>query len=286
MDLAKPKHDAMERHGRRDLMYLEHHIHSLEIEAYSSVLKAFIAQSDLLSWGKEGLISDLRKELNVTDAEHGAILIAVNSDESVKRIREQRTLPTHAENCVKVNNPRHGSGSVQNSSIMMKTSSPFAYLPQKNMLLCQSSHAAFPIPSSVPPKFKADRKTAELAMFSCGSSEQSAGMIKHKVQGLGKIKHQLEKGFDKSGFSNIESRSNVTEMHATNRVTLNSRLPQSTLFCWRSHISMLMTTISYVEKMLFDGEKLDPIVVDKAKCTLREQERAILEALAKLTDKL
>ncbi|XP_054825568.1 protein EMSY-LIKE 4-like isoform X8 [Prosopis cineraria] len=174
MDLAKPKHDAMERHGRRDLMYLEHHIHSLEIEAYSSVLKAFIAQSDLLSWGKEGLISDLRKELNVTDAEHGAILIAVNSDESVKRIREQRTLPTHAENCVKVNNPRHGSGSVQNSSIMMKTSSPFAYLPQKNMLLCQSSHAAFPIPSSVP-----------------------------------------------------------------------------------------------VEKMLFDGEKLDPIVVDKAKCTLR-----------------
>lgn len=37
--------------------------------------------------GKEGLMTDLRKELNITDIEHGKTLIAVNSDESVKRIR-------------------------------------------------------------------------------------------------------------------------------------------------------------------------------------------------------
>lgn len=114
-----------ERHGRRDLTELEHHIHCLETEAYRSVLKAFISQSDLLTWvsilnllsviqfvsvssillqifslhvsyllnyclclqGKEGLMTDMRKELNVTDLEHGEILAAVNSDESVKRIR-------------------------------------------------------------------------------------------------------------------------------------------------------------------------------------------------------
>jgi len=31
-------------------MDLEHQIHYLETEAYTSVLKAFIAQSDLLTW--------------------------------------------------------------------------------------------------------------------------------------------------------------------------------------------------------------------------------------------
>ena len=39
-----------EPHGRRGPMDLVDPIHSLEIEAYRSVLKAFYAQSDLLSW--------------------------------------------------------------------------------------------------------------------------------------------------------------------------------------------------------------------------------------------
>jgi hypothetical protein len=36
--------------GTRDGMNWEHHIHSMEIQAYSSMLKAFIAQSELLTW--------------------------------------------------------------------------------------------------------------------------------------------------------------------------------------------------------------------------------------------
>jgi len=41
---------ATEPHGIRGVMDLEHQIHYLETEAYSSILKAFIAQSDLLTW--------------------------------------------------------------------------------------------------------------------------------------------------------------------------------------------------------------------------------------------
>lgn len=37
--------------------------------------------------GKEWLITELRKELNVTDTEHGQLLVKINSDESIKRIR-------------------------------------------------------------------------------------------------------------------------------------------------------------------------------------------------------
>ncbi|KAK6289135.1 hypothetical protein POUND7_000676 [Theobroma cacao] len=65
-------------------------IHCMEKEAYGSVLRAFFAQSDLLSWGKERLITELRQELNVTDVEHGELLWKIISDESFKMIREWR----------------------------------------------------------------------------------------------------------------------------------------------------------------------------------------------------
>ncbi|KAK6942065.1 ENT domain [Dillenia turbinata] len=48
-------------------------IHELEMEAYRAVLRAFIAQSDHLSWGKVGLKTDLQKELKVTDSEQNKV---------------------------------------------------------------------------------------------------------------------------------------------------------------------------------------------------------------------
>ncbi|XP_054784862.1 protein EMSY-LIKE 1-like isoform X1 [Prosopis cineraria] len=69
---------------------MEDQIHLLEQEAYSSVLRAFKAQSDALSWEKEGLITELRKELRVSDDEHRELLTRVNADEIIHRIREWR----------------------------------------------------------------------------------------------------------------------------------------------------------------------------------------------------
>ncbi|CAI9781656.1 unnamed protein product [Fraxinus pennsylvanica] len=42
---------------------MEDQIHQLEQEAYSSVLRSFIAQADASTWEKESLIADLGKEL-------------------------------------------------------------------------------------------------------------------------------------------------------------------------------------------------------------------------------
>ncbi|KAF7804137.1 protein EMSY-LIKE 1-like isoform X1 [Senna tora] len=69
---------------------MEAKIHQLEQEAYFSVLRAFKAQSDALTWEKEGLITELRKELRVSDDEHRELLTRVNSDEVIFRIREWR----------------------------------------------------------------------------------------------------------------------------------------------------------------------------------------------------
>ncbi|WOK99961.1 protein EMSY-LIKE 3 isoform X1 [Canna indica] len=69
---------------------MEDQIHRLEQEAYSSVLRAFKAQSDAITWEKESLITELRKELRVSDEEHRELLSRVNADDIIQRIREWR----------------------------------------------------------------------------------------------------------------------------------------------------------------------------------------------------
>ncbi|XP_023903424.1 protein EMSY-LIKE 3 isoform X1 [Quercus suber] len=69
---------------------METQIHLIEQEAYSSVLRAFKAQSDAITWDKESLITELRKELRVSDEEHRELLSRVNADDIIRRIREWR----------------------------------------------------------------------------------------------------------------------------------------------------------------------------------------------------
>ncbi|KAL3533919.1 hypothetical protein ACH5RR_007440 [Cinchona calisaya] len=69
---------------------MDSQIHVLEQEAYGAVLRAFKAQSDALTWEKEGLITDLRRELRVSDDEHRELLTQVNADGLIHKIREWR----------------------------------------------------------------------------------------------------------------------------------------------------------------------------------------------------
>ncbi|KAE8668458.1 Protein EMSY-LIKE 3 [Hibiscus syriacus] len=69
---------------------METQIHVVEQEAYCAVLLAFKAQSDAITWEKEGLITELRKELRVSDDEHRELLTKVNSDDIIRRIRDWR----------------------------------------------------------------------------------------------------------------------------------------------------------------------------------------------------
>ncbi|EOX96769.1 Emsy N Terminus/ plant Tudor-like domains-containing protein isoform 5, partial [Theobroma cacao] len=64
--------------------------HQLEQEAYSSVLRAFKAQADAITWEKESLITELRKELRLSNEEHRELLGRVNADDVIRRIREWR----------------------------------------------------------------------------------------------------------------------------------------------------------------------------------------------------
>ncbi|CAM6100329.1 unnamed protein product [Calypogeia fissa] len=67
-------------------------IRKLEVDAYTAVLRAFGAQSENITWAKERLMSDLRKELRVPDEQHRDILTRIFGDESIRQIREWRQL--------------------------------------------------------------------------------------------------------------------------------------------------------------------------------------------------
>ncbi|KAJ6777911.1 PROTEIN EMSY-LIKE 3-LIKE ISOFORM X2 [Salix koriyanagi] len=74
---------------------METQIHQLEQEAYSSVLRAFKAQADAITWEKESLITELRKELRLSNEEHRELLARVNADDVIRRIREWRQAGGH-----------------------------------------------------------------------------------------------------------------------------------------------------------------------------------------------
>ncbi|XP_043814649.1 protein EMSY-LIKE 1 isoform X2 [Manihot esculenta] len=104
---------------------MEAQIHHLEQEAYSAVLRAFKAQSDAISWEKEGLITELRKELRVSDDQHRELLTKVNGDEIIRRIREWRQTGGHQAARSSASQPVHNvvpSPSVSGSRKKQKTS--------------------------------------------------------------------------------------------------------------------------------------------------------------------
>ncbi|KAF8041040.1 hypothetical protein BT93_B3076 [Corymbia citriodora subsp. variegata] len=69
---------------------MENQIYHIEQQAYCSILRAFKAQSDAITWDKESLITELRKELRVSDEQHRELLSQVHSEDIIQRIREWR----------------------------------------------------------------------------------------------------------------------------------------------------------------------------------------------------
>ncbi|RDX79262.1 Protein EMSY-LIKE 1, partial [Mucuna pruriens] len=61
-------------------------IRRAEMEAYNSILRAFRYQSNELSWEKEMLLTDLRKELRISDDYHRDLLDRLNHDVTLRCI--------------------------------------------------------------------------------------------------------------------------------------------------------------------------------------------------------
>ncbi|TVU11101.1 hypothetical protein EJB05_44664, partial [Eragrostis curvula] len=66
---------------------MEAQIHQHEREAYCSVLRAFQSQSDIMTWERESFITDLRKQLRISDRVHREVLKTLQDDDIMRNIR-------------------------------------------------------------------------------------------------------------------------------------------------------------------------------------------------------
>ncbi|XP_065854198.1 protein EMSY-LIKE 4-like [Euphorbia lathyris] len=237
-----------------DNMDIKFQIQRMEKEAYYFVLRAFIAQSDLLSWEKVGLITALRKELNVTDSEHGQILGQISSDESVKRIREWRkgaheSLPTN------MNVPGH----VIPPNKTLPGRPPLAK-PRK--YLSHDKPFSATIPSSEPAHFRQDQYCFELAAISTVDPRKIAN---HNFPELLGNKHEGSSqsylhGVPAIHTGKFKNGSDPIQIRSTDKI------------------------IHEVKQMAFGRGNPDPLQLQKAMSILGEHERDILQALDRIAN--
>uniref|UniRef100_A0A1D1XPP2 Protein EMSY n=1 Tax=Anthurium amnicola TaxID=1678845 RepID=A0A1D1XPP2_9ARAE len=240
----------METH-QLHLTDMEFEIHRVETEAYGAVLSAFIAQSDVLSWGKEALISELRKELRVSDVEHREILAKVNADRSVKALRKLHKDASPQQELLSVPRKRLKIAHAPLSS------------PPRHLLHVQTS-AAVPLPMA---HFRDNQWDSSRTIASQANVGQGICSVPHSKQtssqgkGRGSIPVQSSrKGSGPSGYLRgnvLKSGPNMIEIRATEKLI-------------------------HEVKRICGGENPDPRQVERAKLILREHERALLEAIAKL----
>ncbi|KAG4198119.1 hypothetical protein ERO13_A05G066764v2 [Gossypium hirsutum] len=154
---------------------METQIHLIEQEAYCSILRAFKAQSDALTWEKESLITELRKELRVSDEEHRELLLRVNADDMLRRIREWRTGSGLQPGMLSTSQPMLDpvpSPSVSGSRKKMKTSHSVASLS-----MGAPSPALHP---SMQPSSSASRR----GPMPGANSKKSKSLMQHPSRGL------------------------------------------------------------------------------------------------------
>ncbi|KAI9116520.1 hypothetical protein K1719_012687 [Acacia pycnantha] len=111
---------------------MEAQIHQLEQEAYSSVLRAFKAQADAITWEKESLITELRRELRLSNEEHRELLGRVNADDVIRRIREWRQAGGHQPGLLSTGQAVHDSISSPTISASRKKKKLMQSLPSQS----------------------------------------------------------------------------------------------------------------------------------------------------------
>lgn len=265
---------------------METQIHLIEQEAYCSILRAFKAQSDAITWEKESLITELRKELRVSDEEHRELLSRVNNDDMIRRIREWRKANGLQPGVLSSSKPIHESmpsPTVSASRKKQKTSQSAASLPvtvPSPALHPSMQPSSSSLKQGLPQGGRA-KKTKSISTKDIRWEGQDPGF----TQGGGRTGQG--RGFKKSSVQGV-----AVASAGRGRGTLKGQpkkglpLPQNGIKRKQSGSIELLhtdTLIKEVEK-IFTANHPDPAEVEKAKKVLKEHEQALVEAIARLQE--
>ncbi|KAK9129022.1 hypothetical protein Syun_017819 [Stephania yunnanensis] len=164
---------------------METQIHLIEQEAYGSVLRAFKAQSDAITWEKEGLMTELRKELRISDDENRELLSRVNADDIIRRIREWRQagggIQASMHNASQPAHDRLPSPTVSISRKKQKTAQNSLSLNASNSVL----HTQ-PVAGSMQPSSSAAKRGSAIG---AKGKKSKSGQVLHSVPSLKSIQY-------------------------------------------------------------------------------------------------
>ncbi|XVE75709.1 hypothetical protein DITRI_Ditri12bG0114400 [Diplodiscus trichospermus] len=247
---------------------MEAQIHLLEQEAYCSVLRAFKAQSDAITWEKEGLITELRKELRVSDDEHRELLTKVNADDIIRRIRDWRQAGGNQSARLTASRPVHSllpSPTVSASRKKQKTSQSGRHALVYDINTANETWEWVDLKEISPDDLRWDGEDPAISYrgghgsrgakksFSRGAPPPGHG------RGRGSMKGQSRKEF-------LPSQNGIAKKVSDDIELLNTE-----------------TLVEEVEKV-FDTSHPDPLELEKAKKKLKEHEQALIDAIARLAD--
>nr|AMY26634.1 hypothetical protein [Linum usitatissimum] len=301
---------------------MEAQIHLLEQEAYCAVLRAFKAQSDALTWEKEGLITELRKELRVSDDEHRELLSRVNEDDIIRQIREWRT--TGVPEATRFGVPQRVHEMIPSPTISaarkkQKTSQGSQLLPTlssvKAMQLpsqfttraryftthnSRSSSGALVIDE--PPEALLGRKGRHALVYDIGTENETWEWVDLNEISPEDIRWDGEDPAISYHGGGQGGASRAIRKPMNRRVFLSGSGPLrgSTKFpARREHLAThngfaakvsddieLLNTETLVKEVekVFGVSQPDPLELEKAKMMLKEHEQALMDAIARLAD--
>ncbi|KAG8056280.1 hypothetical protein GUJ93_ZPchr0002g26126 [Zizania palustris] len=328
---------------------METQIHQLEQEAYCSVLRAFKAQSDAITWEKESLITELRKELRVSDKDHRELLNRVNNDDIIRSIRERRSsggpqamLPTNPQPIHDVapspttSGPKKGVSSGTKgkktkpgqkvpggSSVkgMPSSAGPSGRVPHMNRNF-SGGHASFEpseaqdinplINRKVMTRWPEDNNFYEATItdynpetdiyalaYDMNTANESWEWVDLKQMGPEDIRWQGDdpgiyqggRGGPGSGGKKTSSRGGPTPGTGRGRgfpkhVSRKDLPPQNGVGKRSSDDIDILHTESLIKEVerVFSVSNPDPLEVEKAKKTLKEQEQSLIDAIGRLAE--
>ncbi|KAL0411120.1 UNVERIFIED_CONTAM: protein EMSY-LIKE 3 [Sesamum latifolium] len=277
-------------------------IHQLEQEAYSSVLRAFKAQDDALSWDKEGLITELRKELRLSNEEHRDILSRVNADETIRKIREWRQsggLRPGAHGASQAVHEAVPSPSVSASRKKQKIApslpsqsfgGPSPFNPQPVAVANQPSSSAAKRGQMMGPKGKKHKSIppgSSSMKMQYPPGPAGRGQFGNRISSGGLANQPAQGGsFDPLVGRKVRTRwpddNNFYEALITDYNPVEGR--HALVYdIGTENETWEWVNLSEVERV-FGASHPDPAEIEKAKKVLKEQELALTDALARLAD--
>ncbi|OEL16143.1 Protein EMSY-LIKE 3 [Dichanthelium oligosanthes] len=280
---------------------MEAQIHQLEQEAYCSVLRAFKAQSDTITWEKEGLITELREELRVSDEGHRQILNKINNDDLIHRIREWRATGGPLESLP--NNPIHDPVSSHSTSARkrQKTSkSVTASLAPSPVM--HSQRVATPTQPSSSTATKAvplgikGKKTKPCQKVPGGSAVKPTSSSEGP-SARGPQMNRYFPGGPPAEFSQAQSVNPLIGRKFMNRwpddnsfyeVVISDYNPETGLYALVYDINTSNETWEWVDlrkvEKVCSANNPNPLEVEEAKRALKKQEHALVDAIARLSE--